>query len=88
MALSPAEKQRRYRERHLGVEGAKERLQCVVSVRAKAQLERLAQHHGYSVTRMIETLAADAERAVLDQLTDPDAKAYLDAQLPCNQRLP
>ena len=75
MALSQAEKQRRYRERHLGVDGAKERLQCVISVRAKAQLERLARSQGYSVTKMIETLAGDAERAVLDRLTDPDVKA-------------
>jgi hypothetical protein len=41
MALTTAEKQQRYRERHLGVKGGKQRIQFFVSVQAKAQLERL-----------------------------------------------
>ena len=44
MALTSAAKQRRYRERHLGVHGAKQRIQFFVSVQAKAQLGRLARH--------------------------------------------
>src|SRR6185503_14202419 len=41
MALTGAEKHRLYRERHL-IHGTKERLQLVVSLDAKAQLERIA----------------------------------------------
>src|SRR5258705_10683177 len=37
MALTSAEKQRRYRERHLGVHGSKERIQLFVSVQDPAR---------------------------------------------------
>jgi hypothetical protein len=40
MALSQAEKQRRYRERHLG-DGEKQRIQCVIDLRTKLKLKRL-----------------------------------------------
>jgi hypothetical protein len=36
--------------------------------RAKAQLERLAVHYGYTITKVIERLTADAERALLNRL--------------------
>ena len=78
MALTSAEKQQRYRERHLGVHGAKQRIQFFVSVQAKAQLGRLARHCGYTVTNMIEKLAADAERALLNRLPARQHTAYLD----------
>jgi hypothetical protein len=85
MALSPAQKQRRYRQRHLGLDGAKERMQCFLSVHTKAQLTRLARYHGYSVTNLIETLAADAERALLDDLPAAQINVYLDGRLQRNQ---
>ncbi len=78
MALTSAEKQQRYRDRHLGVDGAKQRIQLFVSVQAKAQLGRLARHYGYTVTKMIEKLAADAERALLNRLPPHQHTAYLD----------
>lgn len=48
MALTSAEKQQHYRERHLGVR-TKDRIQLFISVQAKAQLRRLARHHGCTV---------------------------------------
>ena len=84
MPMNPTVRQRRYRERHLGTEGQKVRLQCMLSVRANAQLARLAAHHRYSVTTLIETLAADAERALLDTLSQHDMRRYLDGPLHCN----
>jgi hypothetical protein len=78
MALTAAEKQQRYRERHLGVNGGKQRIQFFVSVQAKAQLERLALHYGYTVTKVIEKLAADAERAILNRLPPQKYSVYLD----------
>ena len=47
MALTPAEKRRRYRKRHLGVDGTKDRIQLFIRVQAKARLRRLARHYGY-----------------------------------------
>jgi hypothetical protein len=85
MAMTTAEKQRRYRARHLGVDGAKERVQCFVTARAKAQIVRLAKYHGYSITTLIETLAAEAERALVDKLPHPDVSHYLEGRLPCNR---
>jgi hypothetical protein len=41
MALTNAEKQARYRERHLGIDGEKTLVQLFLSVEAKAQLERI-----------------------------------------------
>ena len=67
MPLTAAEKQQRYRERHLGVHGAKDRIQLFISVQAKAQLGRLARHHGYTVTKVIETLDPEDEAAILDK---------------------
>ena len=62
MALSPAEKQARFRERHLK-EGNRERLQLVVSLQAKRALERLARHHGLTQAAMLERLVmAEQER--------------------------
>jgi hypothetical protein len=81
MALTSAEKQQRYRERHLGFHGTKERIQLFISVQAKAQLGRLARHHGYTVTKVIEDLVAAAERGLLDQLPARQHTAYLDSHL-------
>jgi hypothetical protein len=83
MALTTAEKQQRYRERHLGINGGKQRIQFFVSVHAKAQLDRLALHNGYTVTNVIEKLAADAERALLNRLPPQKRTVYLDG---CRQR--
>jgi hypothetical protein len=86
MALTSAEKQQRYRERHLGVHGSKERIRLFVSVQTKAQLRRLARHYGYTITRIIEDLVKDADRAILDQLPTRQHSTYLDAT--CSAYLP
>src|SRR5260370_2304837 len=76
MAPTSAENQERSRERHLGLHGTKERIQLFISVQAKAQLGRLARHHGYTVTKMIEDLVAAAEQALLDRLPRRQHVAY------------
>jgi len=76
MALTNAEKQARYRERHLGVDGEKSRVQLFLSATAKAQLDRLARHKGYTVTALIEGLAASAERCTVAKPAGKRLKAY------------
>ena len=88
MAMTPAEKQRRYRERHLHGDGTKERIQCVVCFHAKLKLVRLAHYRGYSITTLIETLAAEAEDKLLRQLSSDDCIAYYEKQLQRNQPEP
>jgi hypothetical protein len=80
MALTTAEKQQRYRERHLGGNGGKQRIQFFVSVQAKSQLERLALYFGYTKTKVIEKLTADAERALLKRLPPQKHTVYLDGR--------
>jgi hypothetical protein len=88
MALTSAEKQQRYRERHLGIHGTKERIQFFISVQTRAQLGRLARHYGYTVTKVIEDLAADAERTVLNRLPPRQRTAYLDGHHDARHKVP
>lgn len=75
MAMTSTEKQRLYRQRHLR-DGTDCHLSAVVSASAKAQLERLARHHGMTQRAMLEQLLADAEQGVVDGVGD--TAAYYD----------
>jgi hypothetical protein len=76
MPLTNAEKQRAYRERHLGIRGGKTRIQLFLSTGTRAQLGRLAHRKGYTVTALIEELVAGAERRVTAKLSAKALKAY------------
>jgi hypothetical protein len=67
MGMTAAERQRAYRQRR---QEDAERLNLVVSVSAKRQLERLARHHGVTQRAMLERLLAEAEGAAVDSLKD------------------
>ena len=75
-AFSNAEKQQRYRERHLGLRGKKARVQLILSIAACAQLRRLARRKGHTVTKLIEELATSAERRTVAQLSPQALKSY------------
>jgi hypothetical protein len=68
MALTNAEKQARYRERHLE-NGTKTRGHFFLEATTKAKLLRLAHHRNCSVPALISDLAASAERRVTAQLS-------------------
>jgi hypothetical protein len=76
MPFTNAEKQQRYRERPLGVEGKKARVLLFLSVTARARLNRLARHEG----------GADSSRswppkpngALVGQLKPKALRAYYD----------
>ena len=75
MAQSNAERQAAYRVRHLkDVEGTGERISLLVDTPTKRALERLAVRYGVTQRAMLQTLIADAERALLDTLR-PDEQA-------------
>jgi len=67
MALKSAEKQQRYRQRHL-VHGNKQRLQLFIGDSTKAQLVRLAGYHNCTLTKLIEKLVAEADLAMFRRL--------------------
>jgi hypothetical protein len=75
MALTNAEKQARYRERHLE-NGTKTRGHFILEVTTKAKLLRLAHHRNCSVPALIGDLAASAERRVTAQLSGKALKRY------------
>ena len=88
MPLTNAEKQRAYRERHLRADGEKARIQLFLSATAKAQLDRLARHKDYTVTALVEEMAAAvAEKGrgkiipLAADFYDEDAPAVLTALL-------
>jgi hypothetical protein len=80
MALRNAEKQARYRERHLGENGGKRRLTLFIEASTGAQLDRLAHRKGYSVTAGGEELAASAERRITSKLSGKALRAYLERE--------
>ena len=77
MALTNAESQARWRERHLDSDnGTKMRTQFVFDVGTTKQLKRVAAHKGRSVTSLIREWAASAERRIVGQLSGKDLKRY------------
>jgi hypothetical protein len=78
MPLTNAERQRAYRERHLGDHGEKRRIQLFLGTSTRAQLDRLARHRRYTVTALIEEWAASAERRATARLSGKALKTYYD----------
>ena len=76
-AQSNAARQAAYRQRHLhDVDGQGERINMVVTVQAKAQLERLARHYGVTQREVLARVLADTERKVVDGLSRADEMSY------------
>ena len=66
MAMSGAERQAAYRERHLKDENGKgERLSLVIDLHAKRALERVAACYGVTQRAMLERLLVQAEEVAL-----------------------
>jgi hypothetical protein len=77
MALSNAERQARYRERHLkSIDGEKVRLSVFVDLYARHRMERIARHQGCTVTALIEAWAAKAEQRIINRMTPKEEHAY------------
>ena len=78
MAMSNAERQKRYRERAKSLDESKMlgRISSMVSVTAECQLKRLARHYGISQRAMLEKLLQEHEDCVLSVITPEQAKAY------------
>ena len=76
-AQSNAARQAAYRQRHLHhVDGQGERINMVITVQAKAQLERLARHYCVTKREILARVLADAERKIVDRLSRGDERTY------------
>ena len=76
MALSAAEKQARYRQKHIK-NGDRERLQAVISLHAKRALERLARHYGLTLAGMVERLAMEEAARVTTGMDGDQFKRFV-----------
>ncbi len=77
MALSNAERQARYRQRHLkSVDGEKVRLSLFLDLYAHLRLERIARHQGCTITALIEKWAANAEQRIVGRMTPKEEHAF------------
>jgi hypothetical protein len=86
---SGAQRQAEYRKRHLKDETATlERLNLLVQVSAKQQLERLACCYGATQRAMLAKLLAEAERATLNALSPEEQGNYLDKRRPFRSNEP
>ena len=67
--LTNAERQARYREKHMeSIEGDKERAQFMFEIGTKKRLARIARHYGYlSATALIEQWAAQVASEVAEK---------------------
>jgi hypothetical protein len=80
MALTNTEKQARYRERHLGVNGKKARVGLILDAGTRAQMSRLARHKGYTITSLVEELVESAEGRATTRLSGKALSAYYDGE--------
>jgi hypothetical protein len=89
MGKSGARRQAEYRQRHLKDEtGTLERLNLLVQVSAKRQLERLAYCDGVTQRAMLEKLLAEAEWATLAALSPAEQGDYLEKRYPLRGNAP
>jgi hypothetical protein len=80
VTLTNAEKQARYRERHLGVDGEKVRVGSISTTAPGRKWAVLRCHHDYTVTTLVEELVKRAERRVTARLPSRALTAYYDAE--------
>jgi hypothetical protein len=81
-ALTNAQRQAAYRERHLKSEdGTGERLNVVIDVQVKKALERLAFYYGVTNKSMLECLVTEAQDRLLAALDGDQQNDYYDGKL-------
>ena len=75
---SNAERQRNYRQRHLGA-GTKAQLQVIVSLDTQLALKRLCRHYALTQADLLEQVLVGAQRRVLAGMTVAAQTQFLDA---------
>jgi hypothetical protein len=80
MALTNAQIQARYKQRHLNDEtGTASRLDVLIDQGAKLALRRLAQHYGVNLRAILEGLIEAEQRQLLDTMSGVQQSVYYDA---------
>ena len=76
MALSNLERQRRYRKRHLGEGGRRERLSCLLMIPTKRNVERLAFFYQCTITDCVEKLINERTAELLNGLDEAGRQTF------------
>jgi hypothetical protein len=78
MPLTPAERQKRYREnRKLAGENGHRQINVWLSTEAALALKRLALRNGVTKRELMERLLIDAQDRIMRELSDDELSAYL-----------
>ncbi|WP_026596672.1 RepB family protein [Methylohalobius crimeensis] len=76
MALSDAERQRRYRDKRVAGRGGERRINLFVGESAWHALNRLAKHYGVTKRAMLERVIEAEDERVSDALPEPELEDY------------
>jgi hypothetical protein len=82
MALTNAERQKKYRERHLKKSSDtadKKFMRLTLDIQTRNKLTRVAAHRCVSIIALITKWVDDAEQRILDKMTPKDEKKYFAA---------
>jgi hypothetical protein len=81
-ALTNAQRQAAYRQRHLKSEdGTGERLNVVIDAQAKKALERLSIHYGVTNKLMLERMVLNVQTQILAKLDGDQQNDYYDGKV-------
>jgi hypothetical protein len=87
-ALTNAQRQAAYREKHLKSEdGTGERLNVVIDVHAKKALERLAVYYGVTNKTMLERLVLGVQAQLLAKFDGDRQNDYYDGKLTASKKI-
>jgi hypothetical protein len=81
MAMTNAERQRRYRQRHCK-DGVKARREFILDAHGDMALDRLVRHYSLPVTSVIERVILEAERTLTEGMGRAEREVYFADQLP------
>jgi UDP-N-acetyl-D-mannosaminuronate dehydrogenase len=79
MALTAAERQKRYRETRKLAENGYRQVNIWLSTEAYLALKRLAQRDGITQREMIERVLIEAQNRIMRELSDTELDEYLNA---------
>jgi hypothetical protein len=78
MALTPAERQKRYREnRKLAGENGHRQINTWISTEAYEALRRMARRDGVTQRELLERMLIDAQNHLTSQMSDDEFNEYL-----------
>lgn len=82
MVTKNAERQAKYREKHLkSEEGTLSRLNMMVDFKAKIRLERLANYYAVTKKEMLERILFQTETSLTDEMQGDLVNLYFDKKL-------